>query len=258
MQLDQKVVLITGASEGLGAACASAFRRRGARIAVTARNGERLTRVAGTDGLAIPGDLVHAADRRNIVEKTLAHYGQIDVLVNNAGVGLYLPAFDAPMPQVRALFDLNFFAPLDLIQLVVPGMIQRGSGTIVNVGSVAGKVSLPWFTLYSASKSALGALTDGLRMELRSHGVHAMTVCPSYLATDFQKHPLAGSAPPNLLRRRPLFTTPDACASAIVRGVERSSNTVITPWQAHFFVAAARLFPGRTEHSLEKLWRAAS
>ena len=258
MQLDGKVVLITGASEGLGAACASAFRRRGARIAVTARNAEQLGRVAGTGGLAIPGDLGQAADRLNIVEKTLAHYGKIDVLVNNAGVGLYLPAFDAPMPQVRALFDLNFFVPLEMIQLVVPGMIQRRSGTIVNVGSVAGKVSLPWFTLYSASKSALGAMTDGLRMELRNHGVHAMTVCPSYLATDFQKHALAGTPPRSLVQRRPLFTSPEACAAAIVRGVERSSRSVITPWQAHFFVAAARLFPARTEHSLEKLWRSAS
>lgn len=252
------MVLITGASEGLGAACARAFRQRGARIAVTARNAAQLARVAGAEGLAIPADLTRPADRRAIVEQTLAHFGAIDVLVNNAGVALYLPASDAPAAQVEALFDLNFFAPLAMAQLVIPGMKQRGSGTIVNVGSIAGQVTLPWFTLYSASKSALGAMTDGLRMELRKDGIHAMTVCPAYLATGFQAHALAGSPPPALLRHRPFFITPEACAASIVRGVEHNARTVVMPWRARLFMAAARLFSGETERRLEKLWRSSS
>ena len=89
-------------------------------------------------------------------------------------MGMYAPSWNAPIDDVRRMFELNFFAPLALTQLVVPHMRERRSGMIVNVGSIAGKVTLPWFTLYSASKYALGSLTDGLRMELkpRRHSHH--------------------------------------------------------------------------------------
>src|ERR1019366_4580300 len=104
----------------------------------------------------------------------------------NAGVGLYAPAGEATLRQTRAMFELNFFTVLALSQLVIPAMRKQRAGTIVNVSSIAGKVPLPWFTLYSASKYALCALTDGMRMELRGDGIHTITVCPGYVRTDFQ------------------------------------------------------------------------
>src|SRR5258708_25318013 len=184
MKIDGKVVLITGASEGLGAACADVFRRRGARLALTARNESKLEAIGGADALIAAGDITLPETRERVVSATLERYGAIDILINNAGVGLYSPAWKAPMESARAMFELNFFAPLALIQLVAPVMRRQRGGTIVNVGSIAVKVTPPWFTLYSPSKHALGSLTDGFRMELKSDGIHAITVCPGYLATD--------------------------------------------------------------------------
>src|SRR3954464_12555137 len=152
MQIDKKVVVITGASEGIGAACAAAFRKRGALLSLTARSQERLEAVGGAEALVTPGDLRDERTRASLIERTMKRFGRIDILINNAGVGLYQPAHRADLASVRAMFELNIFAPLDLIQKAVPHMKKSGGGTIVNVGSIGGKITLPWFTLYSATK----------------------------------------------------------------------------------------------------------
>src|SRR5579872_4439623 len=149
MQINGKVVLITGASEGIGAACAAAFRNRGARLSLTARTESKLAAVAGSGALITAGDITTGDARRQVVDRTLDRYGAIDILVNNAGMGMYAPSWRAPIDDVHRLFELNFFAPLALTQLVVPHMRKRASGVIVNIGSIAGKVTLPWFTMYS-------------------------------------------------------------------------------------------------------------
>src|SRR5258708_26341361 len=178
MRIDGKVVLITGASGGIGAACAREFARRGARLSLVARSEDKLKEVAGADALVTAGDLTSAEVRRGVVERTIERFGAIDILINNAGVGLYAPAWKPPLDEAHAMFELNFFAPLAMVQLVVPHLRARGGGMVVNIGSIAGKVALPWFTLYSATKFALGALSEGLRMELAGEGIRMMVVGP--------------------------------------------------------------------------------
>lgn len=256
MRIDQKVVLITGASEGIGAACAEAFRRRGARLALIARSKDKLEKVAASDALAFAGDVTNEDNRRRFVEEALARYGQIDILINNAGVGLYSPSWQAPMTEVRKMYELNLFAALGMIQLVTPYMRSRASGFIVNVGSIAGKVTLPWLTLYSASKYALGSLTDGLRMELRRDGIQAMTVCPGYVSTGFQNHILTGRVPSTVQQSNLFRITAEQCAEAIARGVEKDSRTVVTPRLAGWiFVALERLFPSFVDSRLDAMNR---
>jgi len=256
MQIDQKVVVITGASEGIGAACAEAFRRRGARLALIARSKDKLERVAGSDAFAFAGDLTLEGDRSRFVDATLARYGQIDILINNAGVGLYSPSWQAPMSEVRKMYELNLFAALGMIQLVTPHMRARSSGFIVNVGSIAGKVTLPWLTLYSASKYALGSLTDGLRMELKKDGIQAMTVCPGYVSTGFQSHILMGQVPSSVQSSNLFRITAEQCAEAIARGVESDSRTVVTPrFAGWMFVILERLFPSFVDSRLEAMNR---
>ena len=254
MQIRDKIVLVTGASQGIGASTALAFARRGAKLAVTARSEERLQSLADAGAFVVAGDLLEPADRRRVIEKTLAHYGRIDILINNAGVGLYAPAYDAPMEQVRSMFELNVFAGLEMAQLASVGMRERRSGTIVNVSSIVGKVTAPWSTLYSASKYAVCSLTDGLRMELRPFGVHAMAVCPGYVRTDFSNHVLAGTAPGSLAGARARFAiTPEQCAEAICRGVERNARTVLAPRSGWLMVAAARLLPRLVDAQMERI-----
>lgn len=247
MKIDGKVVLITGASEGLGAACADAFRRRGARLALTARNGPKLEAIGGAGALVVAGDITLPETRERVVSATLERYGAIDILINNAGAGFYQPSWEMPMDEVRYLMDLNFFAPLALTQLAVPHMRERRSGMIVNVGSIGGKVPLPWMSIYSVSKYALGALTDCQRMELKRDGIHTMIVCPGYVQTNFQKNVRYGQTPDAVRDAKRFAITAATCARAIRHGVEREARTIVTPRAGWLFVMAMRLFPALVE-----------
>ena len=254
MQIRDRVVLITGASDGIGAACAESFRRRGALLALTGRSAEKLARAAQEGDEAIPANLCDAGSRREVVKRTLARFGRIDILVNNAGVGAYSPSWESSDAETREMFELNFFAPLDMVRLAAPSMRERRSGCIVNVSSIAGKVTLPWITLYSASKCALGSFSDGLRMELAHDGIRVLTVCPGYVKTDFQKHALGGGGvPERVARSRRFAVTPEQCAEALVRGVERDARTVLAPPVIWAMVAAARLFPGLFDRQLARM-----
>ncbi len=251
MRINGKVVVITGGSEGIGAACAAEFAAAGARLSLAARNIDGLRRAGGPDALLTPGDLTDAEVRRAVVERTLERYGAIDILINNAGVGFYQPSWSASMEDTRRMMEVNFFAPLGLIQLVVPHMRGRRSGMIVNVSSIAGKITLPWLTLYSATKSALGSLTEGLRMELKRDGVHAMLVCPGYVKTGFQQNVIApGEAPLKLKQSRRYAITAEQCAGAIRRGVERDARTVMAPAAGWVGVALVRMLPALAQNRM--------
>jgi short-subunit dehydrogenase len=253
MRIDGKVVLITGASEGIGAACAAEFAASGARLALTARNPEKLRAAAPAGAFTVTADLTNDAGRREIVERTLDHYGAIDVLINNAGAGIYEPSWEMPLEDVRYLMELNFFAPLALTQLVVSGMRARKNGMIVNVGSIGGKVTLPWMTIYSVTKYALGSLTEGQRMELRRDGIRTMIVCPGYVQTRFQQNVLRGSTPEKVHKARRFAITAETCARAIRNGVEREARTVVTPRAAWLLVVAMRLFPSLVEAKMAEM-----
>jgi short-subunit dehydrogenase len=239
MLIKDKVVLITGASEGVGAACAAEFAACGAKLSLVARNQDGLRKTAAAtaqDAVITVGDLTREDTRRRAVDATLERYGVIDILINNAGVGMYQPSWEMPLEEARYLMELNFFTPL-----------ARRSGMIVNVGSIAGKVVLPWLTIYSVTKYALGALTEGQRMELRRDGIHTMIVCPGYIKTRFQQNARAGVAPDQVLAARARAITAEQCAAAIRRGVEREARTVVTPRLGWLLVLAMRLFPALVE-----------
>jgi len=253
MQIEGKVVLITGASEGIGAACAAEFARAGAKLSLTARSEEGLRRAGGSNALVTAGDLTDEAVRRQVVERTIEHYGAIDILINNAGVGFYLPSWSDSMDHARRLMELNFFALLGMIQLTVPHMRARHSGLIVNVGSIGGKMTLPWMTVYSASKYAVGSLTEGLRMELKRDGIRTLLVCPGYVKTGFQQHVTAGETPPKVKEARRMAVTAEQCAHDIRRGVERDARTVLSPASGWLLVAAMRLFPSVVESRMAAL-----
>lgn len=253
MRIRGKVVLITGASEGIGAACAQAFRQRGARLSLTARSAEKLAAVGGPEALTTPGDLTDPELRRLAIQRTLDRFGGLDILVNNAGVGLYTPSWQASLESARRLFELNFFAALDLIRQAVPLMRQRGGGMIVNVSSISGKITFPWLTLYCATKYALNSLGDGLRMELAGSGIRVLTVCPGQVLTGFTANALEGRPPAAVAARRWAAITAQQCAQAVVRGVEREARTIMVPRVGWVLVALARLAPRLLERPMVRL-----
>jgi len=253
MRIDGKVVLITGASEGIGAACAAEFAASGARLALNSRNQDKLRASAPPGAFLAPGDVTSGTDRQAVIESTLARFGAIDILINNAGAGYYQPSWEMPLDEVRRLMDLNFFAPLALTQLAVPHMRARRTGMIVNIGSIAGKVPLPWMTLYSVSKSALGSLTECQRMELKRDGIHTLLVCPGYVQTNFQKNVRHGQTPDRVRKAKRFAITAETCAQAIRRGVERDARTIVTPRAGWLFVYAMRLFPSLCESKMAEM-----
>ncbi len=189
--LTGQVILITGASSGIGEATARRLAEKGARVVLTARRQKRLDALAheidptDTNVLALAGDITIDADRRRWVDETLAKFGRIDGLVNNAGYGTRGPVEIVPVDAVRLNFETNVFSLLALTQLVLPHMRERGDGCVVNIGSVAGKIARPLSSIYDSTKHALEALTDGLRGELKPFGVRVSLIRPGFIITEF-------------------------------------------------------------------------
>jgi short-subunit dehydrogenase len=189
--LTGQVIIITGASSGIGEESARRLVRGGAKVVVSARRQERLDALAreldpaGTSVLAVAGDVTSDADRRKLVDAALAKFGRIDGLVNNAGYGTRGPVEMVPVDLIRRNYETNIFSLVALTQLVLPGMRARGSGCIVNIGSVAGKIARPLSSIYDSTKHALEALTDGLRGELKPFGVRVVLIRPGFILTEF-------------------------------------------------------------------------
>jgi uncharacterized protein len=250
--LKGKVVIVTGASEGLGAHLAGVLRKCGAHLALIARNEGKLATVAAAGDLVMPGDVTEHTVRSALIAKTAARFGRIDVLINNAGRGSYYSASTVPLDEARAVFELNFFAPLALAQLAVP-FLRQTRGTLVNVSSIAGQISLPWLPVYSASKFSLAAITSAQRTELKPDGVHVMGVFPGYVDTDFQAH-APGPRPPDLVVRGKRFAvSARVCAEAIVDGITHRKRMVVTPRAGWLLIAANRFFPGFVEARMARL-----
>jgi len=223
-----KVVLITGASDGIGASCAKLIGRRGAKLVLTALPDESFKNEESGSRLIITGDIASEKTRIEVVKRTIDCFGRIDVLINNAGVGQYGYPTEVDTEISKRMFDVNVFSALALTQLVVPQMRSKQSGTIVNIGSVGGKVSLPWAVMYCATKWALHCIDDSLRRELLGTGIRVMKVCPGIVDTKFRDHVLAGTAPGRVEDIRRVVSA-DQVAHAIIRGLERGNRTVFVP-----------------------------
>lgn len=180
--------------------------------------GENLNRWRCSSVLTIEGDLTNPELRQAIVDETLARFKCIDTLVNNAGVGLYETPSNLSPQLLRQLFEVNVIAPLALAQLVVPVMRRQKCGVIVNIGSVAGDVSMPWAVGYCASKFAMHALSDSLRRELREEGIRVVKICPGIVATRFRANVLGGAAHSDLSALRPVIAPEKVAAAYCARG----------------------------------------
>mgnify|MGYP000564593649 CR=1 FL=1 len=192
MTIDRKsVVLLTGASSGLGAALAEALGARGARVALVARRTGLLEAVAarvrdaGGTPLVLPADVSIEADCARVVEQTLETFGTVDVLVNNAGRGNRASVEDTTTADLENMFKLNVYSQFWLAAHVLPAMKKQASGHIVNISSFAGKVGFPFNAAYVASKHAVVGFTASLRAELLDTGVEATCVCPAGIITDW-------------------------------------------------------------------------
>lgn len=178
-------VLITGASAGIGASTAQLLLERGWRVVAAARRLEAMAPLAERGALVLPLDVGDPASRQQLAEAVQAQAGPLDALVNNAGFGEVGPLETMPLEQARALFEVNVFGLMGLTQLLLPAMRERGRGRIVNISSISGRWAMPGSGWYCASKFAVEALSDSLRLELRSFGLEVVVIEPGLIATDF-------------------------------------------------------------------------
>lgn len=181
----ERVALVTGASSGIGAATARRLARAGFGVYGAARRTDRIAEL-GPDGVrALALDVTSDDSMVTAVDQVLSEAGRIDLLVNNAGYGSYGAIEDVPMDEARRQIEVNLFGLARMIQLVVPGMRARGSGTVVNVSSMGGKITTPFGGWYHASKFAVEGLSDALRLELAPFGVHVVVIEPGSIATEW-------------------------------------------------------------------------
>ncbi len=243
-----KVVLVTGASRGIGRAVGLAFAREGARLVLAARSVEALTQVEndvralGADVLSVPTDVTSPEAVSALVDAALARFGRIDVLVNNAGIGrvgeIESPAFG---DNVHQTLRASLFGMIDVTQRVLPVFRRQGSGSIVNMSSVMGRKAFARFGSYAIVMHAVSAFSDSLRQEVAGGGIRVSVICPALTATDLLREATEAEMPPPFRHMTPLSTVD--VARAVVAAVRRGKRRVVLPRTANMLLLGEAVTP---------------
>ena len=249
MDIKGKVVIVTGASSGIGEAAAREFGREGAKVVLAARRVDKLEALAkeiealGSQTLVVQADLSKLEDIQKMVSNTLQTFGRIDVLVNNAGFGRldWLENLD-PVEDIQAQINVNVMGVIQTTRQVLPVMIQQRSGSIINMCSMAGLVGTPTYTIYAASKHAVHGFSEALRREVKPWGIDVSLIYPGGVVTEFSQH--AG------IKRKTNATTPkfmlltaEQVGKAVVKLVRRPRRMWIIPWLWSVTVFLNRFLP---------------
>jgi len=260
MRLRDRTVIVTGASMGIGRETARLFARAGANVVLASRNAERLARVAQElrayrgRSLAVPTDVTDGQAVEAMVKRAAEEFGSVDILVNNAGLGLHATLAEGSMENIRYLFEVNVFGALNCIRAVVPYMKQQRRGQIINVSSLAGKIAAPNEGAYAATKFALTAISDALRLELLDYGITVITVYPGPIETPFRENALKEMEMPaaSSLVLRPI---PAACvAEAIVKAAREERTEVYVTRFNRLAAALKGISPGFIEWGMRRFY----
>jgi NADP-dependent 3-hydroxy acid dehydrogenase YdfG len=248
IDLRDKVVIVTGASDGIGAMTAREFVRAGARVTLAARSEKALHQLAEELGtartLAVYTDMTDTISVERMIDHAIAHFGQVDILVNNAGVGYFSSLSEVSLEKAYHVFDVNFFGPLAAIQKLVPHWSARGDGHVINILTCAGRLPIPFQAVYGASKAAFIVLTDTLRIELARKKIAVTGVYPGTVNTQFEKHALYDG---EIKTMCPVETgcgvPPENIARGIVAAARKRPRDVWFSWQGRRYVVAGFFLP---------------
>jgi NADP-dependent 3-hydroxy acid dehydrogenase YdfG len=240
---ESKVVLITGASSGLGAATARACARAGHRVALAARREDRLLVLAEEIGrpdavLVLPTDMRRLDEIRRMVAETTARFGRIDALVANAGVGFGEPLVESTEEHLLAQVEVNVLGVVRCAREVLPAMLARRSGHILTVSSVAAHVPTAGSVLYAATKGAVTAFSEALRREVGPQGVHVTTIAPGFIESEMTANAGLKMPPASLI------------GDAVVRLLRRPRARAVIPRYYGVAIWAERLAPGLMDHAI--------
>jgi len=243
-----QVVVVTGASSGIGRAAALAFAKEGAKTVLLSRSREKLDAVAkeiralGQDVFVAPADVASKEEVDAAIAEALEHYGRIDVLFNNAGKSNVGPT-DAPgfVDGVREMFDIDYLGTVRVTQAVVPAMRRQGSGRILNMSSVMGRKAFAKFGGYASVMHAIIGYTDALRQELRGAGIDVSVILPSLTQTPLLSSVRPEDMPPPFRRLTPIHV--DQVAEAALNGLARRKARIGVPWQPRLLMLAQAVSP---------------
>ena len=239
--MQNKVVIITGASSGIGKALVYEFAKRGAKIAMGARNLDELHKIE-TD---LKSDVTRVKVCKNLIEKTVERFGKIDILVNNAGISMRALFEDLELDVIRRLMDVNFWGTVYCTKFALP-YILKTKGSLVGIISVAGFLGLPGRTGYSASKFAVRGFLNTLRVENLKKGLHVLVAAPGFTASNIRKTALVadGHQQGDSPRAENKMMSAERCAQIIVNGVvKRKREIVMTLVEGKISVFLSKWFP---------------
>lgn len=236
IELKGKVVLITGASSGFGEDAARLFAREGASVVLAARRIERMQaevariQAQGGEAMATPVDVANRADIENMVKSVIENYGRVDILFNNAGFGRldWLENL-TPERDIETQIAVNLTGLIEVTRAVLPFMIARRSGHIINMSSLAGWIGIPMYSVYAATKFGVRGFTDSLRREVAAYGIHVSGIYPGPAATEFGLHT---GQKQNSLFQKPSWVTMSSeyVARQVVEVAKRPRRRLILPW----------------------------
>ena len=233
----EKIVIVTGASSGIGKALALRLADEGAWLALAARNAQRLDSLAwecqqrGSKAIAIPTDVADESQCRALIQRTQETYGRIDTLVNNAGIDVLSKLEDLPdLRLFKQVVDVNFYGTVHCTYYALP-YLKETRGRIVNISSLGGMLAIPLNTSYSASKFAMIGFSDSLRMEVEQAGVSVTVICPSWVVTEFHERYLDKNGQPKGPSGRAIYTektmTADQCAQIVLKAARRRKRQIV-------------------------------
>lgn len=247
--MKNKVVVITGASSGIGRALAKEFAAEGARLSLGARRTERLeelrNELPATEILIRKTDVSLEDDCRALIEETVSRFGQIDILINNAGISMRALFEDVDLKVIRELMDVNFYGTVYCSKYALPHLL-KSKGSLVGVISIAGYVGLPGRTGYSASKFAIRGFLDTVRIENLKKGLHVLVAAPGFTASEVRKAALTndGTRQGETPRNEDKMMSAEECARHIVRAVKkRKRELILTFVEGKLTVFLGKLFP---------------
>lgn len=236
--LKGKVIVITGASSGIGFACCKVFAQAGLKVVMAARNPEKLAtaeeavKAITPDVLAVPTDVSVEADCKNLIEQAVARFGGIDIMLNNAGISMRALFRDLDLSVIRRLMDTNFWGTVQCTKYAFPYILER-QGSIIGISSVAGFIGLPGRTGYSASKFAMHGFLETVRVENLKNNLHVMIVTPGFTASNIRVTALGpqGQAQGESPRDEGKMMTAEAVARRILKGVRRRRRRIVLTFE---------------------------
>lgn len=249
--MKDKVVIVTGGSSGIGKALAHVFGKNGSKIFITGRDAGALLTAAEElkkEGIAVETlrcDVSVEGDNKRMAEEAVRRFGRIDVLINNAGISMRALFEEADLDVIRTVMDINFYGVLYATKYCLPE-IKKTKGSVIGISSIAGYRGLPGRTGYSASKFALNGFLEVLRTELLKTGVHVLTACPGFTASNIRKRSLTkdGSVQGESPRKEEKMMTAEECAQHIYKATVSRRKVLILTGQGKLTVFLNKWFPG--------------